>query len=66
MDKQILDWNDYILAARQVTAEGIVMLENKNGTLPSSKAQNWLFLAAFRHTTTKAEPVQAAWFLLTR
>ena len=34
MDKQILDWNDYILAARQVTAEGIVMLENKNGTLP--------------------------------
>ena len=37
MDKQILDWNDYIKTARQITAEGIVMLENKNNTLPYKK-----------------------------
>jgi len=37
MSTQILDWNEYISAARQVAAEGIVLLENKNKTLPFNK-----------------------------
>ena len=37
METQILDWNEYILAARQITTEGIVLLENKNQTLPLKK-----------------------------
>ncbi len=34
METQILDWNNYIKAARQVSTEGIVLLENKNKALP--------------------------------
>ncbi|NLK47018.1 MAG: beta-glucosidase [Treponema sp.] len=34
METQILNWNDYIQAARQVSTEGIVLLENRNETLP--------------------------------
>ena len=37
METQILDWNEYILAARQITTEGVVLLENKNQTLPLKK-----------------------------
>lgn len=39
MDKIILDWNEYISAARKAVAEGIVLLEN-NGVLPLKKDEN--------------------------
>ena len=34
---KILDWNKYLEKAVQVVSEGIVMLENKNNTLPLDK-----------------------------
>ena len=36
IEKVILDWNEYIEAARSVVSEGCVLLEN-NGTLPLEK-----------------------------
>ena len=34
-----LDWNEYIAAARETIAEGMVLLEN-NGALPLKKDEN--------------------------
>lgn len=34
MGKMLLDWNEYIQAARNVIAEGCVLLENKDNILP--------------------------------
>ncbi len=35
--KKVLDWNEYVDTARQMVAEGCVLLENKNETLPLKK-----------------------------
>lgn len=35
--KRILDWNEYLDAARAVVAEGCVLLKNDNGVLPIAK-----------------------------
>lgn len=37
MGKMVLDWNEYIEAARNVISEGCVLLENKDNVLPLKK-----------------------------
>ena len=49
-----LDWDKYTLAARNVIAEGCVLLKNENNALPLSKS-------AFSRTIIKAEQARAEW-----
>ena len=50
MGKITLDWNEYVAAARETIAEGMVLLVN---TSRSS--------GAFRSTTIRAAQAQEAW-----
>ena len=55
-----LDWNEYIAAARETIAEGMVLLEN-NGALPLKKMRISRSSGVFRSTTIRAAQVRAAW-----
>lgn len=52
--KKILDWNKYVSVARKVVAEGCVMLENKNNTLPLKKGTKLAVFGRIQHNYYKS------------
>lgn len=52
--KKILDWKKYTAVARQVVAEGCVLLENKDNVLPLKKSEKVAVFGRIQHNYYKS------------
>lgn len=71
MSKFTLDWKQYAALARQAAAEGCVLLENKNNTLPLAEGETCAVFGRTQFEYYKAELdlavllIQATYMILT-
>ena len=57
----VLDWNKYVETARQVSAEGCVLLKNEAHTLPLQEGCRVAVFGRIQTITIKVERVPAEW-----
>ena len=61
MEDRVLDWAVYEKTAREMAAEGLVLLKNATKLCHLSRERRFLYLDVCRTIIIRVEPVRAAW-----
>ena len=61
MEDRVLDWEVYEKTAREMAAEGLVLLKNDNKALPLKQGETVSVFGRMQNHIIRVEPVQAAW-----